>query len=101
MTTTPITYDDLYDTIIEIVPTATFDVDNEGQIIIYTGLTEQTVSILAPFDPESAPLPSYLCAKCGEALIADDDGEMVVYMTFDDKPCVADPRDGLHEVYST
>jgi hypothetical protein len=36
----------------EIIPTAAFEEDNEGQILIYTGLTVGEAGELGDFDPE-------------------------------------------------
>jgi len=38
--TTETTFDLLHDQILEILPNATFGEDNDGQLVIYTNLTE-------------------------------------------------------------
>ena len=37
----------------EIIPSAAFETDNEGQVLIYTGLIESEDGQLLPFDPAS------------------------------------------------
>jgi hypothetical protein len=36
----------------QVIPSASFDEDNSGQIIIYTGLTEDETGTVQPFDSE-------------------------------------------------
>jgi len=45
-------FDYLVSKVLEIVPTATFERDNDGQIVIYTGLTEDETGTLKKLEVE-------------------------------------------------
>ncbi len=45
------TFQELMDKITRILPDATFDEDLDGQVIIYTDLSEKQDGQLEPFDP--------------------------------------------------
>ena len=39
----------------EIIPSAAFEKDNYGQVLIYTGLVENEAGQLVDFDPDTEP----------------------------------------------
>ena len=45
------TFDDLMRRVLAIIPDATLDEDNEGQIVIYTGLEEDARGNIRQFEP--------------------------------------------------
>lgn len=45
------TFDDLMRKILDVIPDATLDEDNEGQIVIYTGLEEDAQGNIRQFEP--------------------------------------------------
>ena len=47
------TFDELYRKILEILPDAEMGEDNEGQVVIYTGMVVSKDSHMIPFDGES------------------------------------------------
>lgn len=79
--------------ILAVIPTASFDTDNDGQIIIYTDLMYNGDSVV-----KYVPGDFLHCDECGQTMMIDSSG---VSNHIDDDGNVDHDKDADHVAYTT